>query len=749
MKKKIRILLKEWQDALQAEILYLKKYGSSKYLLTNGRLLEKKDSFTYYFETSHSIRVPIGANIKIQWTSMEIKGRILSSEGKSLIIDLEKNIGDFLTDVYFFHDPWELLEQLSERLDEAKKNKRKLARMKRLMEPSDIQKYPTENIKSNVHELMLRSQYNPVTFVWGPPGTGKTFTLARVAANKYLNGKKILVMAHSNQAVDVLMAEIASILKNNERFKEGDILRYGSQTSSPLLMETSITSIELLKSFHPDLAERKEQLSNKRREIKYDLSKSFSKRDSDQLLEIELKLTNILEKIRQKEVQLVKDAKIIGATLAKAASDPALYEGEYDLVMVDEASMAFVPQMAFAAILAKRLIVCGDFKQLPPIAIGRHPLIKEWLREDIFHKSGVTESVKDGYLHPHLLLLKEQRRMHPDISAFTNKHVYHSLVKDHKSVIKSQTEIVKKEPFPGKASILVDVSYTGLHCLSERISNSRVNLWNLLISFQLIYESYLSGTRSLGYVTPYRAQAELMENLLDDIFQKEKQEADIIAATVHRFQGSERNVMIFDSVDSFPQERPGMLLIGNDSERLINVAITRTREKFIHVNDTSFIQNQISKGKTIRKLVEHQFNNNQVIFQKEIGTWIKHQHKHLSWIHAKKLDQVFQDIGQARSSIVISFPKKGLLTENWRSVLNKRSKRTALTFVSSDLMENLEIDYFVKHYCPFPFVLIDQRIMWLGLPLEGASRVMPPYVCARLNSEAISQFLLTQLPIGN
>ena len=110
----------------------------------------------------------------------------------------------------------------------------------------------------------------------------------------------------------------------------------------------------------------------------------------------------MLEKIRQKESQLVKTAFIVGTTLAKAASDSAVYEKDFDLVILDEASMAYVPQAAFAAALGKRVIICGDFKQLPPIASARDSLVTKWLKEDIFHRSGIVDWVKNGKLHPHL-----------------------------------------------------------------------------------------------------------------------------------------------------------------------------------------------------------------------------------------------------------------------------------------------------------------------------------------------------------
>lgn len=214
-------------------------------------------------------------------------------------------------------------------------------------------KHPVEKIKSNVHELVLRSKYNPVTFVWGPPGTGKTYTLARVAANKYFQEKTVLILSHSNQAVDVLISEISAFIKKKDRFKEGDVLRYGSNTGVGEDSEEALTTSQLLQKQEHSLVEDKNVLIEERKNLKHDISRSFSKRDTNQLLELEKKIAGVLEKIRQKEIEFVKNALVVGSTLAKAASDPAIYGKDFDVVIVDEASMAYVPQAAFAASLGK------------------------------------------------------------------------------------------------------------------------------------------------------------------------------------------------------------------------------------------------------------------------------------------------------------------------------------------------------------------------------------------------------------
>ncbi|MGG3888820.1 DEAD/DEAH box helicase [Metabacillus fastidiosus] len=736
--------LKEWQEALQIEIHYLKKYGSTKYYLKNGQLLSSADSYPYYFETNVSIKIPPGSQIRLEWGNVKIDGRMLSSEGKNIIVALEQSIGDLVGEAVLFHDPWELLDELQLRLEEIEKSKRKLGRIKRLMNPDMGIKHPVHIIKNNVHELILRSKYNPVTYVWGPPGTGKTYTLARVAANKYFKEKRVLILSHSNQAVDVLLAEISTFIKKRNKFQEGHVIRYGSQTGGDLLKHESLTTAQLLEKREPSLAKEKEQLIEEKQHLKNDLTSSFSKRDSDQLLDIEKKLTRLLEKIRQKEIQFVKDAYVIGTTLAKAATDPTIYEHQFDVVIIDEASMCYVPQAAFAATLAKHSIICGDFKQLPPIASSRHELVNKWLKEDIFHCANVAHTIEHGQLHPHLMLLKEQRRMHPDISAFTNKYIYRSLVGDHESVLKNRNEIVEKAPFPNRAAILVDTSSTGEHCINERASKSRMNIWQLLLSFQLIHEAYKAGARSIGYVSPYRVQAQLMDSLLTDFYEEEKQTANIIAATVHKLQGSERDVIIFDTVDSYPEQRAGMLITGKESERLINVAITRTKGKFIHVSNNAYIHQHVYGNKTIKQLVTHQEKDKQTVSMNEIGTWIKNQHERLQWMHARKLERVFDDMKKAQKSIIISLPAHTVLTEQW---LEKLTEMRNIVTVISDKQYSFQPRKQIEQFIPFPFILIDHRYFWLCLPLEGSKNISPPFVAARLDSVFFAEQFLGKLPI--
>ncbi|MEK4824141.1 DNA helicase [Niallia circulans] len=717
--------IKQWQQALQIEINHLKKYGQSKVALYNGIRLNTENDFTYYFESISNLKVPIGSNVMIHWGSQAVRGRVLSADGKSLLIILEKAIGEDVSEAYLSHDPWELLEQLQIRFDTIKKNKRKLSRIVKLMQPSEETKHPSEQLKNHVHELSLRCKYNPVSFVWGPPGTGKTYTLARVALQRYWKGKRILLLAQSNQAVDVLLTEITTTIKEKDRFKIGDILRYGGNSNNASLEQEKITTSSLLDKKDMDLAKQKQYFFEEKLKLKQDLSYSFTTRDSAQLLEMEEKLANVMEKIRKRELQFVQKAKIVGTTIVKAATDPAIYEDEYDLVIVDEASMAYIPQVAFSASLAKRIIICGDFKQLPPIATSRHALVDKWLKEDVFHATGVAETVHSSSLHPQLLLLNEQRRMHPSISQFTNKYIYHSLVGDHKKVERNRKAIAEKLPFQGEANILLDSSQFGAYATFERASKSRMNYIHLLLALQVINEALNEkGTTSIGYVTPYRAQAEIMEAMASEFFPEAIIEKRLIIATVHRFQGSERDIIIFDSVEGEAFLKPGILLTGKESERLINVAISRAKGKFIHIANRNYIKTKIDRKKTIRQLVNHQEAFNKVVTNQQIGEWIQKKNPKLYWTHAQRVELLEKDIKRSNHTIIASFPKqKEILKQQWKQLLNRRSIGSA-----PDI--------------PFPFIIIDEKVIWFGLPSELVNGSTPPSLAVRIHSPSLASYLL-------
>lgn len=88
--------------------------------------------------------------------------------------------------------------------------------------------------------------------------------------------------------------------------------------------------------------------------------------------------------------------------------------------------------------------------------------------------------------------------------------------------------------------------------------NSRFNIVSSIVSLTLALEALNAGEDSIGIITPYGAQTRLIQALLQDADPERKWKDNISCATVHQFQGSERNLIIFDAVESFPAARAGL-----------------------------------------------------------------------------------------------------------------------------------------------------------------------------------------------
>ncbi|TKI80818.1 DEAD/DEAH box helicase, partial [Bacillus mycoides] len=552
--------MKEWHYALAYEIKHGKTIGGSKISIMNGRFLYTDyESTVYVFQLISEVSLPEGSPIRIEFDGEEATGEVLSVHGLEIELKLNDYIQGEIREAVLYSEPWQLLEQLQERLKEAHKDKLKRNRIKRLVDGTSSPKH-IEKMKNTKNELAYRSFYNPTTYVWGPPGTGKSYNLSRIISAHYQKGKSVLVLAHSNAAVDVLMSEVTKQIEKKKKWTPGEIVRYGYSQHEHIRNHETLLASKLVETTNGSWGEERLYLEETRQDLREKiLSYKATSADKKRIQEIESDLRKQKAKIKEVEKEYIENAKVIGATLSKCAIDSLIYERTFDLVVVDEVSMAYVPQIALAASLGKRIVVCGDFLQLPPIAMANHELVRKWLGEDMFYHAGIVDSVNKSEAHPNLFMLQEQRRMHTDISKFTNSFIYKNRVYDHPSV-SERKELAKLQPFANEASVLFDTSLMGAFSLKDAASGSRFNIMSGLVAMQMMLIGLLDGVQSIGVVTPYRAQSRFLSTCIREMLQKTKyQNIPVLAATVHKFQGSERDMMIFDTVDSYPQERPGVL----------------------------------------------------------------------------------------------------------------------------------------------------------------------------------------------
>ncbi|QLD87320.1 AAA family ATPase [Natronomonas halophila] len=151
--------------------------------------------------------------------------------------------------------------------------------------------------------------------VHGPPGTGKTYTLAQTVRTLVRSGERVLLSAFTNRAVD-------NAIEALEEQGFTDIVRWGSESG-----------------------------------VRDDMQEYRMERSGDP---------------RERAAEL-QDAQVVAATTA-ACGSRALKEQHFDVAVVDEAGQLTEPGTFLATNLADRFVLVGDHEQLPPVVRAENDL---------------------------------------------------------------------------------------------------------------------------------------------------------------------------------------------------------------------------------------------------------------------------------------------------------------------------------------------------------------------------------------
>jgi DNA replication ATP-dependent helicase Dna2 len=328
--------------------------------------------------------------------------------------------------------------------------------------------------------------------IWGPPGTGKTRVIPEIVERV---GGPVLLGAFTNTAVDKMLL---AVLAHNPSAR---FLRVGRVSDSP----------ELARAIQGDPADF----------FTDDLALKYG------------------------TIRAVKDAlqqtRIIAATAHRASTLPYLRTRSFEMAVVDEAGQLTEPLTLGLILRARRFVLVGDDRQLPPVVRTRalaHSMFERLKRET----GAVT-------------LLETQYRMHPQIMDVSNRLFYEGR-------LKAGVSNSDRMPPEGEPVVFIPVE-------SERDGRSNIDEAKVVLNLVrgLMRDSHVPP-EAIGVVSPFRAQVVLLRQLLAD--------TGITVDTVERFQGGERDVMIL----SFVRSR-GTGFVFDD--RRLNVAITRARRKLILV----------------------------------------------------------------------------------------------------------------------------------------------------------------------
>jgi hypothetical protein len=439
---------------------------------------------------------------------------------------------------------------------------------------------------------------------WGPPGTGKTRVLARAVATAVERGDSVLVVAHANAAVDVAAARIAAELAEHPALSDGRVLRVGTPVH-PSEELAAVSPSAAADRQDPAAAAEREQLRSRRAELS-DLLRSAADTDRDALaaeLDTAVRQLRRLERAhRDLTKSLEDDAQVVITTLSRAVLSEGLWSRDWDVVLVDEASMVPLP-MALALALRNptTFSILGDPRQLPPVHRSDDPAARHWFARDLFEQAGFAEPGHDPFRDPRVTTLRMQFRMGESICDVLNATAYDGLLRTHRLARNRGIRLAESAPCPAAELVVVDTSGLGGRCWDdpEPGSWSRWSPTSGLLAATLGARLVATGCESVALVSPYRAQVRWLAALAGAV-------PGMSASTIHRMQGGEADAVVLDIVDASPRSGPSVLTGGDPelAERLLTVAVSRARGKLVVLIDRQFLHECVPLGSPVRTLIE-------------------------------------------------------------------------------------------------------------------------------------------------
>lgn len=287
--------------------------------------------------------------------------------------------------------------------------------------------------------------------------------------------------------------------------------------------------------------------------------------------------------------------RILGTTLAKALRSHQIMD-DVDTVIIDEAGMVDLPSAWCAAGLAgKRVVVAGDFRQLPAItqASGSKALDTEekqhsrhWMDRDAFHAAGLVDPTGRVIDDPRLVGLGRQYRMRPGICTVVNQVAYRDA-----PLTTERKEDVSRLPYsPLLEGSVVLVDTTESRVRVEGKGRHKSNKVHEAVIHELVrglqYDEVLPGRKHddsvppdqrMAVISPYRDQVTHLSKSLKYRFGAE-------------YEGLADTVAGAGKEPGYFYEGTGM---SSTTARLLNVALSRAQDHLVVVADVGHLREHL------------------------------------------------------------------------------------------------------------------------------------------------------------
>lgn len=561
------------------------------------------DGYLYKLELESPLHLASDQRITLTLSGIgEIEGQIVDVTDYTVLVVLRNKIDTNQNPaIKFTFNPTFILEKLNHLLIKEKWLESVFAQVI-LLKQLDLYTGPHLTFTPDIYkefndrqkEAIKHSLLDAIHIIWGPPGTGKTKTLGRIIFRQLLNKnptRTCLLLSVSNAAVDQLVASLLQEELLSDQLKK-EIVRLGVPTERFL---DEYTPSGRVYSQHPDWLKKSQQLDEKIEKLKKSIAKRELKQQTThnpgseawnkieyeiqaQNREIERtkkELAEIAFNVKQETRKLIQNCRCIATTLARLAVNTDLQQRHFDVVFIDEISMVPLVYILMAARMAeKQMVFAGDPKQLPPIYLAKeNENVKKWFGRNLYDHL----NIETPDAHPQVTFLNEQYRMQEVISDLVSQLSYEGKLQCR--VEKSGNAQVLAIPLIPEAGLQNSYYYS----VSEKSYYFPLSLLSIV---KLVSSDAVFQATSTLLLSPFRAQAKLFSKLAHDL-----QNKNLVSSAIHRAQGSERENVILDLTIYDPQTPHPFFKDVHAAQKLINVALSRAKNKLVVFYNPEMLQN--------------------------------------------------------------------------------------------------------------------------------------------------------------
>jgi len=403
-------------------------------------------------------------------------------------------------------------------------------------------------------------------FLWGPPGTGKTTTVGVLLA-EYIERHpthRVLLLSTTNQAVDVATIAVDKALQKGRRESlRGTVQRLGTRFDASAYVGRE----HLIPSADVDLIGRLARAEAARPSARdAGAMKAWSDRVARLRDELKASSLAVLRKCRLASMTTTR-AVFTLKSLRELRNDAD--EPPFDLVVFDEASQVSLAHTLALMPLGRARLFAGDPQQLSPVLRSADPLARRWLGRSAF--AGMPRTGDS------VAMLDEQSRMAPPINDLVSDLFYDGALRvasDARNAAPwARARLRRLGDIAEDCHVAIRSMKTdGAWSASERgpVRHESAEAIAALVATALAGGGWRPD--ELIVLTPFRAQRARIRASLAACGVGES----VKVSTVHRAQGSEAGVVLFDPVDG-----SNPFLQTEEARRLLNVALSRAQAKVV------------------------------------------------------------------------------------------------------------------------------------------------------------------------